>query len=187
MPTDHQVLLVDDDPNILSGIRRNLRKEKYTILVAENPHQALYIMDEQQVDVVVTDQDMPGIKGTEFLSMLRVRHPGVYRIMLTGKGDLDVALKAINEGHVYRFFTKPCRIEELALAIRQALNEKELLSTSRELLATVKSQADVMERLERETPGITRVDRDEDGDIVVADMDLDNFMKKVNKQLARHE
>ena len=185
MPTDHKVLLVDDDTNILSGIRRNLRKEKYTILVAENPHQALYIMDEQQVDLVVTDQDMPGIKGTEFLSMLRARHPGVYRIMLTGKGDLKVALKAINEGSVYRFFTKPCRIEDLALAIRQALNEKTLLSTSRELLATVKSQSDVMEKLERETPGITHVDRAEDGAIVVEEMDLDSFMKRAKKQLER--
>ena len=141
MPAEQTVLLVDDDPHLLAALRRALRHEPYEVVLAETADAALWLLGTTAVDVLVTDQRMPGMSGAEFLTKVRAEHPHVISIMLTGHADLATAISAINSGEVYRFFTKPCEVGSLALAIRQALQLKALIRQTRRLLDTVRRQA----------------------------------------------
>jgi DNA-binding NtrC family response regulator len=137
----HTVLLIDDEPNVLSGLKRVLHKEPYTILTAATAEEAAQILAAQSVDLLVCDEEMPGMSGTEFLSRVAQQYPDTVRIVLTGHPSLPAALRAINEGKVYHFFTKPCNEIELAIAIRQALQEKDLLAKSHELPEATEPQS----------------------------------------------
>ncbi len=120
------VLLVDDEPNLLRALSRSLRQQPYRINTARSAEEAMDILKAHRVDLIVSDEQMPGISGTKFLSWVADNFPEVPRIILTGQPSVPSALRAINEGGVYRYFTKPCDIVELALAIRQGLEEKVL-------------------------------------------------------------
>ncbi|MBN1824659.1 MAG: response regulator [Candidatus Eisenbacteria bacterium] len=184
----HTVLFVDDDPHLLKGLRRSMREEPFRVLLAKDGAAALGVLDEHEIDVLVTDQEMPGLKGTMLLDLVRTRYPDVIRILLTGNANLDVALQAINKGEVFRLCTKPIDSRELAAVIRSALEQKDLLATSRDLLHTVRKQATVMERLERDNPGITKVDLDQEGRIVLSDdslADLAIFLEDAKRELGR--
>jgi DNA-binding NtrC family response regulator len=149
MKSEQTVLLVDDDPHLLAALRRALRAEPYELLIAESPGAALWLLATRPVDVLVADQRMPGMSGTEFLAKVRAEYPHVISIMLTGHADLVTAMSAINSGEVYRFFTKPCEAGSLAVAIRQALQLKSLIRQTRRLLDTVRRQAIELEPPER--------------------------------------
>ncbi len=120
------VLLLDDEPKVLSGLKRALRKEPYELLCATTAEEAFAILRERPIDVVISDQDMPGMPGTAFLAKVRERYPSTCRLMLTGKATLDVALQAINDDAVRQFFTKPCDPATLAQSIRNLIKEKTL-------------------------------------------------------------
>jgi two-component system probable response regulator PhcQ len=113
-------------------------------------------MAKQPVDVVVTDQQMPGMTGIEFLKRVKAGHPDTIRIVLTGHSDIAVAVAAINEGEVYRFITKPVQGEELKLAIRHAVIQHDLLNENKRLLQEVRTRDTMLDELEREYPGISR-------------------------------
>jgi len=129
-----KVLLVDDEPNLLSALRRSLRREPYEILSAASGEEALSILASTEVDVVVSDQNMPGMSGTELLTRIHETYPETVRFMLTGKATLEVAVEAINNGAISRFFTKPCNDVDLAITIRQALEHKRLTEKAWDLL-----------------------------------------------------
>ena len=150
----HTVLLVDDDPNVLEGLKRAFRKEPYTIVTADSATSALDILTSNEVDVVISDQDMPGMSGTQFLRQVRDQYPDTVRFILTGNATLDVAIDAINEGAVSRFFTKPCSYFDLSVTIRQAIEHKDLIENAMKLLTVVKQQKALLEQLERAAPGI---------------------------------
>ena len=120
------VLILDDEPKVLSGLKRALRKEPYDLLCATTATEALAILHERPIDVVISDQDMPGMTGTAFLAKVREVYPSTHRFMLTGKATLDVALQAINDDAVRQFFTKPCDPATLAQSIRNIIKEKTL-------------------------------------------------------------
>ena len=122
---EHKVLLVDDDANLLAGLRRTLRNEPYEILSATTAEEALRILGREEVSVVISDQEMPGMSGTVFLAAVRQRFPDTVRFILTGKATLDTAIQAINDGAISRFFNKPCNPVDLAVTIRQALQQKD--------------------------------------------------------------
>ena len=119
------VLLVDDEPNVLHGLTRALRQQPFTTCTARSAEDAMNALKAHTVDLVVSDENMPGICGTRFLSWVADNFPEVMRIILTGQPNVPSALRAINEGKVYRYFTKPCDVIELAHAIRSGLEEKE--------------------------------------------------------------
>ena len=139
------MLLVDDDTNLLAATARALRREPFELLLAEGPDQALAILEQRPVDVIISDECMPGTRGTEFLGRVRQQYPQVIPMMLTGRANLAVAMAAINKGEVYRFLTKPCDPGELAITIRQALGQKDLIQKARLLLYTVRWQAALLE------------------------------------------
>jgi len=117
------VLFVDDEPQILNGFRDILRKEPYDLLLASSASEALLLLSQHQVDVVVSDERMPVISGSEFLERVRRGYPGIVRIMLTGQASLEVSVQAINDG-LYRFLGKPIPSQELCRVIRAALKLK---------------------------------------------------------------
>ncbi len=186
----HRVLLVDDDPNVRNGLARALHKEPYQVETAPDPEAALKVFLSRPVDVVIADQHMPGMSGTEFLARVRASHPETIRMILTGQASLEVAIQAINEGQVYRFFTKPANPYDLAITIRQALEQKDLLTKTARLLSTVKKQAALLDRLEEEHPGIARLDEDDEGCLTIPGDFPENreeFLADLQKEIDRAE
>ncbi len=132
MPTRNYttVLLVDDDVKALRGLTRVLRGQPYHLHTARSADEAIHTLKVRHVDVIVTDEKMPGMSGTELLAWVAEDYPQVMRILLTGHASTETAIRAINEGEVCQFLTKPCDGSTLAVAIRKALDQKELLSSS---------------------------------------------------------
>lgn len=157
----HTVLLVDDEQHILDGLTRVLRKEPYDILTANAAEEAAGILEDNNIDLIVSDEEMPGMSGTEFLARVAQDYPDTVRIVLTGHPTLPTALRAINEGNVYQFFTKPCNEIDLAITIRRALEQKDLEAKSRELLDVTKRQSVLIEeaRMLRRLRDLPRKDR----------------------------
>jgi len=114
------LLLVDDEENILNALIRMLRRDGYRILTATGAEGALDILGRHDVQVVISDQRMPGISGTELLSRVKDMYPNTVRMVLSGYTDLAAVTAAINQGAIYKFLTKPWNDEELRLQIRDA-------------------------------------------------------------------
>jgi DNA-binding NtrC family response regulator len=146
------VLFVDDDPNLLEGLKRSLHRAPYHIETAGNGQAALDLLAVLDIDVVVTDQQMPGMPGTELLSQLREGYPRIIRIMLAGQATIGAAVNAVNEGAVFRFLLKPCGAQEVDLAVRQGLAQKILMDRSWSLLRYVRWQTSMLEILRAEHP-----------------------------------
>lgn len=157
----HTLLLVDDEPKVLSALQRLLRDEPYEILTAGNAEEAADVLANATVDLIVCDEEMPGMPGSEFLASVARDYPDVVRIVLTGHPTLPAALRAINEGRIYQFFTKPCNEIDLAIAIRRALEQKDLLEKSRDLLEVTKRQSILIDeaRMVRRLRGAPREER----------------------------
>lgn len=141
------VLLVDDDPNVLSGYRRQLGR-RYRLLTAAGGDEALALLDgEANVAVVVADMRMPKMNGVQLLTEVEKRRPDAVRMMLTGNVDQETAVEAVNRGHVFRFINKPAPVEQVIEALEAALTRYRLTRAEREVVR----QAEVIRAaLERE-------------------------------------
>jgi DNA-binding NarL/FixJ family response regulator len=120
-----QVLLVDDEPEVISAIKEALFHELYEIVGVGDPLEALRILASKPFDVVVADEKMPNMGGAEFLSVVRRDFPTTVRIILTGHASVGSAVRAINEGSVYRYLLKPFPASALGEIIRQGLSEQQ--------------------------------------------------------------
>jgi len=165
----HKVLIVDDESIITDMLEDAFSREPYGVLSASSAEDAFPILAQEHVDVVISDEMMPGVSGSEFLSLVRQEYPDTIRMILTGHASLESAIRAINEGEIYRFFTKPCNVFDLAITIRQALEHKDLMEESKRLLKTLKEQTAFIEVLEDQYPGITQVKRDARGEVIIDD------------------
>ena len=138
--TEHAVLFVDDEVNILKAIQRLLRHEPMRVLTATDPAEALEIMRKTPPQVVVTDQRMPTMSGVEFLSAVREQHSDTIRMMLTGYTEMAIAVDAINQGEIYRLITKPWNDDELRATLRQAFDHYDLKSEIKRLNTVSREQ-----------------------------------------------
>ena len=130
----HKVLFVDDEPNILDGYRRNLRKQ-FSITTATGGEDALALINsEGPFAVIVSDMNMPQMNGVELLTKAKALAPDTVRMMLTGNADQKTAVDAVNEGDVFRFLNKPCPPPEMATALDAACGHYQLLTVEKELL-----------------------------------------------------
>jgi response regulator RpfG family c-di-GMP phosphodiesterase len=127
------ILCVDDEPSILNALNRLLRKEKYKLLFANSGQEGLEILKENQVQMVISDQRMPGMSGTDFLSIVKDTYSDVVRVILTGYSDIDSITESINKGNIYKFFLKPWNDLELKSEIRQILDQQALMKTNQKL------------------------------------------------------
>ena len=116
-----KVLLVDDDVDILRGFARTLRNQPYDVLTARCANDALQILKLGRVDLVVTDEFMPGMSGTGLASWIVENIPDVVRIVLTGQPNIPTMMSAVNDGQVFRILTKPCNDLDLVVAIAEGL------------------------------------------------------------------
>ena len=116
-----KILFVDDEPAILDGLSRGFRAAGYTLFTATGGSEALGIMQRHAISVIITDYYMPGMKGTELLGICRERWPDCMRIMLTGGGNLDIALSATFKGWVYQYVEKPVKMDELKAIVDEAV------------------------------------------------------------------
>lgn len=116
-----RVLFVDDDPTLTRNLHVVLRKAPFEILTANGGEEALEILEAGSVDVVVSDERMPGMSGSALLTRVREAHPDVHRIILTGQASLEATIEAINGAGVFRYLSKPCLPSELVSAIQDAL------------------------------------------------------------------
>ncbi len=114
------LLLVDDEQNVINALSRLFRREGYRILTANSPAEAFDLLAKNTVQVIVSDQRMPDMTGTEFFSRVRQLYPATMRIVLTGYTDIDSVKDAINRGAIYKFLTKPWDDDELRDQIREA-------------------------------------------------------------------
>jgi DNA-binding NtrC family response regulator len=121
-----KILFVDDDPLILSAVRRSLGREGFEVHLTSEPLDAPRLVAEHRVDVIVSDYMMPGCTGVELLSLVRRLHPKVTRIMMTGQADRDATIRAINEGAVSRYIEKPWDDSMLKRTLHEIAKEREM-------------------------------------------------------------
>ncbi len=121
----YHLLFVDDDPGILSALRRVFHRENYALLFADSAEQALAILEENSVEVIISDFKMPGMDGNELLRIVRERWPQTLRIMLTGYANSEVVMGSMRDGAVYRFNLKPWNDDDLRLTVALALEQYE--------------------------------------------------------------
>ena len=165
MPTENTILIVDDEPHVISALMRGLDEEPFRITGTPSAAEALQVMAGHRFKVVISDERMPGMGGAEFLALVKKHHPETVRIMLTGHASIEAAMRAVNCGEIYRFFTKPWDDIELKLAIRSALEKYDLEQENRRLLKTVRRQSQELRYLEQSFPGISEIRKDADGAI----------------------
>lgn len=162
-----KILLVDDSPQILKALERMLRPKGYDLFLADSGHNALDILRAHDIDLIVTDEYMPGLSGTDLLEVLKSLYPDIVRIMLTGLDDVDTLKNAVNKGEIYRFFTKPWDDFELSVAIRQGLQQRMLEKENVRLKTVACSQERMLKQLEKEYPGISERKMTPDGSFII--------------------
>lgn len=124
----NDVLLVDDEANVLHGLSRALRDQPYRVYTARSAEEALPIIKSHPIAVAVCDEQMSGRKGTELFAWMAQHCPEVTRIVLSGHSSPEMTMRAINDGRVFRYFTKPCHPVEIAMAIRDGIDLHESLT-----------------------------------------------------------
>lgn len=159
MESLRNILIVDDETGFLSSMKRLLRKEAFGVLTAEDGESALAVIKSQDVSVMVVDYMMPGMDGIDLLRRVRRDWPELVCIMITGHCRIDIALEAINELGIYKFFPKPVNPLELLASIHNALGN---LGPELRLIPSIhlKSREACLKAWELDCPGITKFEAD---------------------------
>ncbi|APR82706.1 Hydrogenase transcriptional regulatory protein HoxA [Minicystis rosea] len=131
------LLVVDDEVETLRALRRELRRE-YEVYTAESADEALRLLRERAIQVVITDQRMPGTTGTELLRVVQQEFPDKVRLLLTAYADINAVIAAINVGGVHRYLMKPWDPSELAVTVREAFHRYQLEEENRRLVAELR-------------------------------------------------
>jgi DNA-binding NtrC family response regulator len=133
------VLLVDDESNVLRALVRVLRKQPYHVFTSRSAEEAIEILKSHPIDLVVTDEKMSGIRGSELSGWIAKHFPEVTRIMLTGMSNVPSIENAVTSGKVFRYLTKPCTENQIATAIHEGLElrEKQLLAKNSGVVGAV--------------------------------------------------
>lgn len=124
MEYEASILLVDDDPKVINSLKRILNKREYRLLSATTSKDAIHILQNNKIDLLICDQKMPGILGIEILKYSKTIQPDMIRILITGYSDIDVITQAINEGSIFYYFAKPWNNKEVISVVEKALEYK---------------------------------------------------------------
>jgi FixJ family two-component response regulator len=149
---DRTLLLVDDEENVLNALTRLLRRDGYTILRAASGREGLQLLAEHPVGVIVSDERMPEMRGVEFLREAKKIRPDSIRIVLSGYTDLESVTQAINEGAVYKFFTKPWEDAQIQENIREAFQHHEMRKENQRLSQElIEAKRELEKRVDQKT------------------------------------
>jgi len=148
----HTILVVDDEEAITKSLQRLFRKENYRMQTALGAREGLDLLKNSQVPVslIISDQRMPEMNGSQFLEQARKIFPNAVRFLLTGYSDMDAVVEAINKGGIHRYLSKPWNDEDLKLQVRQSLEQYELVLENKRLLALTHRQNKKLHTLNRE-------------------------------------
>ncbi|MCJ7601228.1 MAG: response regulator [Desulfobulbaceae bacterium] len=170
--TIHTILFVDDEKSILKALRRIFLDDNYHILTAGSGQEALDLLNAgEKPAVIISDQQMPGMDGAEFLTRARKILPESIRMVLTGYTDINAAMESINRGGIYRYILKPWNDEELKLAVRDAVLLFELVAENRRLtmeleknnIALVELNASLEQKVAERTRALREIIRELEG------------------------
>jgi two-component system probable response regulator PhcQ len=176
-----KLLIVDDEPNVLSALRRMCLNRDAApaipdpdVVTFTSPVRALEYLREHPVDLVMSDFRMPEMDGAAFLTQARKLQPNSARIIISAYADIEGIMRAINDAGIFQFVSKPWSDHELKTAIVQVLNHRALLVENHQLANEVRrqrglisKQQEELARLELESPGITRVRWSDDGGVLL--------------------
>jgi two-component system, probable response regulator PhcQ len=176
-----KLLIVDDEPNVLSALRRMCLNRDAApaipdpnVVTFTSPVEALKYLREHPVDLVISDFRMPEMDGAAFLTQARELQPNSARIIISAYADIEGIMRAINDAGIFQFVSKPWSDHELKTVIVQVLNHRALLVENHQLANEVRrqrglisKQQEELARLELESPGITRVRWSDDGGVLL--------------------
>jgi len=147
----HSIMIVDDETSILKAFSRLFRKDNYDILTASSAPEGLDLLKkaERPVSLIISDQRMPGMSGSQFLAEAQKLFPDTIRFLLTGYSEMDAVIDAINKGGIHRYLTKPWNDDDLLLQVRQSLKQYELVLENRRLLALTNKQNKELNQLNK--------------------------------------
>ena len=134
------VLVVDDEGFVLKSLQRLLRNEDITLLMASSGEEGLAILERHSVQLVISDQRMPGMSGLAFLQRVKEQYPDAVRVLLSGYERADMLMEAVNQGEVYRCLLKPWNGDELKAVIRQCFEHHDLVRENRELVLALRNR-----------------------------------------------
>lgn len=143
-PRRQTILVIDDEPDVVRSVQDLLRFD-YRTLGATRAEDGLAMLQREDIDVLMTDQRMPGMSGVELLRRARAERPDTIRLLFTGYADIKAVIDAINQGNVYRYITKPWDPDELMAILRQAAAQRELLLERKRLLAELCAKNEALE------------------------------------------
>lgn len=144
-----RILYVDDEENNLQAFKATFRRE-YSIFIAIDPKVARKILEEEAIDIIITDQRMPGETGVEFLESIIPIYPDPIRILLTGYTDIQAVIDAINKGQVYHYLTKPWEEDYLRTVVKNAFEIYQLRRENEKLTKALLKSNDQLEFLLRQ-------------------------------------
>jgi two-component system, probable response regulator PhcQ len=176
----HSLLIVDDEEFVRNALARALRSEEYEIRTADGPKAAWEALSERPADIILSDFKMPRMTGLELLQRVREQYPDSIRIMLTGHADTETVIDAVNNSEIYRFLTKPWNDDELKLMLRLAAAHLDTMRENRRLVDLVRRQAALLRGIEGRHPGITKVERSNDGAVVIDEIELRELIGNAN-------
>ncbi len=130
---DGNLLVIDDEPDIVKALERQFRR-KYKVYTTTSPLEGMEIMERENIQVIISDQRMPGMTGVDFFARIKDRFPDAMKLILTGYSDVEAVIGAINEGQVFRYVKKPWNPDELALVVREAFEKYGLVASNRQLM-----------------------------------------------------
>jgi len=162
----HSILVVDDEELFIEYIKSMLSGESYNVITASSGKQGLEILKKQSVNMVISEYKIPLMNGLEFLEKVRIIYPDILTVLVTDQADINLALKAINEAGVYKFLLKPWDNIDFKNTIKKTLESLQVIKERDELIRKVKTHEATLNDLEKRYPGITKVEKDEDGYIL---------------------
>lgn len=149
--SEYSILLVDDEADVLNALKRLFRTRKHiTVFTVSDAREAIKILSQNQIDLVISDQKMPGVEGHKFLGYVKDHFPDVVRIMLSGYAEQENMLAAINKGEVYRFITKPWDNQDLLVTVEKALEHGSLERENRRLSEELRLKNEHLEELNKD-------------------------------------
>ena len=161
-----RIAFVDDEELVLGTLSRIFENEPYEVYTFDTPSKAVEAMEQHSFCVVVSDQMMPEMDGTEFLGQIRDRWPDIVRILMTGYAETETVIKAINQGSVFRFVSKPWEIRELRQIVRDAFDQYRLVSEHR---------------------GLTRLTEEQNRELLELNQSLEKRVQDRTRQLRQNE
>lgn len=168
-----KVLFIDDEPSILQALRRLLAEEPYEVHTTTDAEEALRIVRDEKPTVVIADYYMPQTKGADLLHRVRDIDGGIVRIIFTGRPDLQVVLRSISVGEIYRLIVKPWDNDDLKMVLRNAIDYGELMRERDRLMVEIDKDRQTLEAIERRHPGLTKLPpQDDTGAFLLSGKDL---------------